>query len=281
MLFPIKLNLACFPRSLNHILPCMEDPRPLLEGSTLSYIDFTRSVSALYIGGTWKTTQSSRHPLSDKIISALSIPSTSILEVGASVGVTSLELIEQLGSRFANYIVSDANCKLFGLKKGKWINFYSTEGECILRSGFGFLFYNQTKGGWFPFKQISEKLIRNAPPFDPCRAVVLELFIPELVRKTKLDCRVSVIEWNIFQPWELQLVDIVRVANLLNRSYFSDYQIKTAIINLHKIIKPGGKLLLVENRKLEQWSLLMNGPSGFEVLDQGNGGSDVQSLACG
>jgi hypothetical protein len=258
----------------------MEDPSPLLEGSALSRPDFVRSVSAVFIGGTWKTTRSARHPLSDAVIAALAQPSTRILDVGASAGVTSLELIERLGTQFLRYYVTDAYCKIWGQKTRQGTDFYYPDGRCILRSRAGLLFYGQTRGGLYPFQQIADWMTRKAPALDPARAVGLSLFLPDLIRKAALDERICIEQWSVFQPWFTTPVDLARAANLLNRTYFSDRQIKEALGNLRLAIKPGGNLLLTENRQVEQWSLLLNGPSGFELVDRGNGGSDIESLAC-
>ena len=62
-------------------------------------------------------------------------------------------------------------------------------------------------------------------------------------------------QYNIFEKREGTNFDIAKVANILNRSYFSDQQISVALRNLYDLLSIEGYLLIIENRPEEQGGL--------------------------
>jgi hypothetical protein len=291
--FPIRLNRSHLPSSL-FFLPVSVDPRPLLMGSSLNRDEFARCVSAIRIGGTWKTTQSIRHLLSDTVLASLTRPETTILDVGASDGTTSLELIDRLGKNFRHYFVTDAYSYIYVLTTGGITWVYDAEGVCLLRVTDQFVIYGDYSGAIFPLRQIARTVMARAPSLHGNKPTRLYLFQPTLVERAITDPRITLSDWNILTPWPFEPVDLIKCANVLNLSYFSADQIKLAKNNLAQAITPPGRLMVVENRsrrdwyskislskpinKQEQWTLFARTPTGFSIERSGEYGCDIADL---
>jgi hypothetical protein len=98
------------------------------------------------------------------------------------------------------------------------------------------------------------KLIRGL--YAPLTAVAARR--PELRRDVGLlnpdtrallaaDARVTVRVHDVFRPWEGEPPDVIKVANLLRRLYFSDEDICAALDVLLASLPEGGHLLIVDN----------------------------------
>jgi hypothetical protein len=74
-------------------------------------------------------------------------------------------------------------------------------------------------------------------------------------------------------------VDIIKVANVLNKTYFADASIKIAASNLCRGLAIGGRLVLTDNRDSERVSILVKQTDGQLAVEQEfNGGCDVTPL---
>jgi len=62
---PVKLNKNNTNKFLNKLLPTIEDPRKILN-KKLDLDNFDKSISAIKIDTTWKSTFRDRHSLTDK-----------------------------------------------------------------------------------------------------------------------------------------------------------------------------------------------------------------------
>jgi hypothetical protein len=282
--FPIKLNKDGLPKWIRPIAPLsMDDPRGVMQPHP-QRDDFARRVSSVKIGTTWRTTRPSRHVSSDQVVLELASAQGRpvILDVGASDGCTSLELIEKLGRSFGRFYVTDASLKVGVIETGGATYFYHPRtGQCIMRVGAGLIVYADTGDSMFPLNLMARSLLSQAPAYDAGSARNVSLVQPELRRLAEDDPRVAICEYDVFQPWTREGVDIVKVANVLNRSYFSDSQIVAAIKNLSQAMKPNGKLLIVDNRKTERVSLLSKQASGLRLEREIHGGANVARLAEG
>ena len=101
MPLPIKLNKSFFKIRFPGIVP---DPR-LITRNNIDELDFEKYINTFKIDQTFKITQKNRQPLTDKSIIDLTInkKKISVLEVGSSCGVNSLDLIKNLSNRLENY----------------------------------------------------------------------------------------------------------------------------------------------------------------------------------
>jgi hypothetical protein len=98
---PIKLNRSFWPKLLCRFLPSAADPRSICR-STISFTEFTQAVSVFKFGTTFKTSQKARFPLTIASLAELKFSSPPvILDVGASDGTTSLDVMQTL--TFSDY----------------------------------------------------------------------------------------------------------------------------------------------------------------------------------
>ena len=108
MRLPIKLNQAGWPSRFARLSFAFHDPRPLAneDYSHLAPLEFSRAISTLQFGVTFKTTRPGRQAHSNQFISQIYRESKPvILDVGASDGSTSLDLIRSLVD-FGHYFVT-------------------------------------------------------------------------------------------------------------------------------------------------------------------------------
>ena len=84
----------------------------------------------------------------------------------------------------------------------------------------------------------------------------------------------------MFRPKNIQ-ADVVIVANILNRSYFTDEALNSLVLYfLRDISRPGGIVALIDNRaeKGENSSILHNDGHAFTLLERVGDGSDVEHI---
>ncbi len=153
MRLPIKLNKAGWPSPFADLFLAFHDPRPLAyKPFAISAAQFSASVSSLQFGVTFKTTHPGRHAQSNRFLRETYRGSRPvILDVGASDGSTSLDLIQELGSNFAYYYVTDLNLSVrCGYDSKGVVYFVDQNGSCILRASERLLVYSNTSRARFP-----------------------------------------------------------------------------------------------------------------------------------
>ena len=77
------------------------------------------------------------------------------------------------------------------------------------------------------------------------------LLNPEVRRRMAQDPRLTTRVHDVFQPWTDEPPNVVKVANLLRRLYFSDAEITRALGQLLAALPEGGHLLVVDNPRIE------------------------------
>jgi hypothetical protein len=281
---PIKFNRVNLPRSLHRLVPNIDDPRKILRGSGLSEEEFSKYVSTICTHNTWRTTEPMRHSSSDDLILKLMSEKSDgvILDVGVSDGSTSLSLIERLGDGFKKYFAADRRLRLYSCEEKGAVYFYDSETKtCFMVITDRFVIYYDRENLLFPLKWLANFLISRAPKYDGGSAVEIDLCQPRLMELAKKDRRIKVLEWNMFDPWPHEKIDLIKIANVLNRSYFTNHEISAAVENLRNALKPGGTLLIVENRAVEQWSHFTREGSSLKLVREEKGGSDIAGLVKG
>jgi hypothetical protein len=278
MKVPVRLNRAGWgplPRRI-----CFPDPALLLRADAIQTAEaFSELVSLVLVHGTYKTTRPGRHPQSDRLLlEALRGARPVVLDVGASDGSTSLDLLAALAGEFRAYYVTDKapGIRAFATPRGTF--FYGAQGECILVATARFVLYPTAAGpGW---RGALRRLHGAIPPFDPAYQEV-PLIQPRLREIAGRDPRVVIRAYDVFEPWDGPPVTAVKAANLLNRSYFSDVLIRQALGNLWRALEPDGLLLVIDNRALEQASLFRRAQQGFVPAGNVRGGTDIRDLVLG
>ncbi|WP_434043189.1 MULTISPECIES: hypothetical protein [Sorangium] len=281
MRIPLRLNRAGWP-SLG--LPrriCFPDPRDLLRPEQIAAPEvFSERVSILLLSGTRKTTRPGRHRQSDALlVKALGQQRPVVLDVGASDGSTALDLLTTLGDAFASYFVTDRalSLRVRTDDRGRAF-FYDADGACVLAATPRLLFYPAAEGlRWLP-RWASPWLQGGIPPYDPAYPEV-SLVQPRLQELARRDARVVLRTHDIFQPWDGPAPTVIKAANLLNRAYFSDDQLRQAMRNFWSALAPDGLLLVIDNRDIEKASLFARTEGGFRHIDSIHGGTEIRPLA--
>lgn len=204
---------------------------------------FREAMSSTYVGDTIKITGSGRHAgADDLLIGALDLRQAAIVDVGASDGSTSVDLVERLGE-FRSFTIADLYLTLRAVDVLGHTAFFDGQGRCTLVAG-------RRLAAWpglsRPVALLYSPLI-SAARRRQARAREVLLLNPSARRLIASDPRVGYAVHDVFTPWTGQRPDVIKVANLLRRLYFSDQDLLRALRALHSSLPEGGHLLLVDN----------------------------------
>lgn len=246
---------------------------------------------------TWKLTASRRFERLDQLVlQALPPPpgsAVSVLDVGASSGVTTLELHRLLagsGYRPAT-IATDRSVSAFVVPIAR---------RCQAIVGQGGEILQYVLGRWLvrPWSSRTDRvlgvaLLRKALFWavgDTVRRTLAEA--PEQCAKVRLvsarfsaEPGLDLVEDDVLvrRPAFEGRFDLVRAANILNRSYFSEDELRGAIANLLAYLRrPDGLLLLVRTHKdgVQHGTLFALRRNGvLRALRRVGGGSEIERLA--
>lgn len=274
MRLPIKLNQAGWPSRFARLSFAFHDPRPLAteDYSHLAPFEFSRAISTLQFGVTFKTTRPGRQVHSNQFISQIYRESKPvILDVGASDGSTSLDLIRSLGCDFGHYFVTDLNLSArYGYDHRGVLYFQNHGGTCVLRASKRFLVYSELGGARFPLNLVAKALLSGVRKIVDWRDILL--IQPEFIDLASHDSRITIMRYDLFAPWTGERPDLIKVANLLNAKYFTDAQMREALRVQCSNLAANGRLLLVsEDDDIEKFSVFRKSPIGM-VLEHTHGG---------
>jgi glycosyltransferase involved in cell wall biosynthesis len=290
MRMPIKLSRGQWPAWCTALLPSRANPGGLVlpdrsdpsAGPAGERTWFARHVSGLMEGGVWRSSAPGRHARTHACIARIpEAERRTILDVGASDGVTSLELIEALDGRFERIWITDRRQGVRYARRGGDLYFYDDDGGCFFISRRLYMTY-RVAGGWFPFSRWAARVIASAPAADCVQVEQLDLVQPELRGLAERDARVVVREYDLRRAWNGEAVDLIKVANLLNRAYFSPETLRDLLANLTGALRPGGRLVVIDNRRgVEQGSILRRTEGGFALEQQIGAGAEITPMALG
>ena len=288
MRLPLKLCADRVPSQLHRLLPCKVSPAELTgshgglaPGSPEFRAWFSARVSSLTLKGTWRSTRPGRHVQTNQLLARrLSGTRPVIIDVGVSDGVTSLEFIEELGANFAKYYVTDRFLTIDYVASESAVLFFDKGGVCVCAAGRWLVFYPQ-QPRHARFLQWRHPRVFGVAGVN--RAVLRELSLlqPQLRELAETDSRIAIAEHDAFVRWPWAAADVVKIANLLNRAYFTDPQILAIVGNAHRALQDGARLVVVENRgvgQVEQTSVFLRRGGGFVLEEQIGTGSEIASL---
>jgi hypothetical protein len=282
MRLPVKPNGAGWPAPFSRLAPSSEDPRLLAYDTLLPPHRFSEAVSALRFGSTFKTTRPRRHLHSNRYVKeTYSGTRPVILDIGASDGSTSVDLIDALGDSFSRYYVTDLHLTVScGFDDRGVTYFKDRDGRCVLSASSRWLAYDDPSGGWLPLRLVAKRMLARSARATDWREV--QLIQPSLIRHTKSDSRIQLVQYDMFTPWVHQSPDLIKVANVLNPEYFSSSQARRALEMQCAHLAPGGRLLVVHgpttNGQSERFSVLRKTASGMTLEHEHDGGVDVAAL---
>jgi hypothetical protein len=220
------------------------DPRVILEDE-VGPVDFRTAMDALRVGGTVKITAENRHPGADALlVENVDLAGATIVDIGASDGSTSIDLIRALPT-FQAYVIADLYLTIDVVTVGRHDLFFDGNGDCVLVCG--------PRGLAWPsgsplVRRLYGRLIASAARTPERRRPVL-LLNPTTRALLAADPRVSYAVHDVFRPWPRPAPDVIKVANLLG-PYFSDEKILEAAQALLESLEEGGHLLIVDNGRI-------------------------------
>lgn len=209
---------------------------------------FRKAMSAIHVGETIKITGSNRHPVADDLlIENVDTAGKTIVDIGASDGTTSVDLIAKLPD-FGSYVIADLFLSVTAIQAAAHLFLYDLDGACILIAGRRLVAWPSLSG---PVRQLYRPLLTLAARRrrEHTEREVL-LLNPATRALMAADPRVSHRVHDVFTVWNGPPPDVIKVANLLRRLYFSDADIARALTALHTSLPEGGHLLVVDNPRI-------------------------------
>lgn len=228
-----------------------------------------------------KQTQGERHKLTQLFLNdwIRKLPqSPVILDIGASDGSTSLRLIDMIHS-FEKYYVTDYNITCSYLRRKGYTYFFEQSGDCFLVASNKFVFYPNKK--WF-FDFLFKKSLLEIKDEEKKKLLLIN---KKLKSRSEEDSRIEIMQYDIFEKWPQEKANIVIVANLLNRYYFNDDEIKNALINCYDAVSENGILVIVRNLPTEAGEIEKSNvyqknisTKSFRKINEINGGIEFDDL---
>lgn len=217
------------------------DPKALLAADPDPEL-FRTIMSQVYIGGTIKITGANRHPEADDLlVQYVDVAGKSIADIGASDGSTSLDLIDKLLG-FASFTIADLHLSIKAVKVGRRWAFFDDAGTCVMISGRRTVAWPD-QSAWVGY--VYSPTIRRGARSSESREVLL--INPAVRRRMADDPRISTAVHDVFTEWPDPKPDVIKVANLLRRLYFSDEQLIGGLRALTASVPEAGHLLIVDN----------------------------------
>jgi len=254
---------------------------------------FSHILHDLRMGGTWKRTNRGRLPITEEMIGAHILPDAdgeiAVLDLGASDGITTLELVATLRKVFGNRTrayMADVNLFLLRYRKGPLFEYRAANGEPIMarigRLGLRLAGGRNGDGASDPIGglYLGCAALRRSMRLDT-RIPLVHPFVRNepAITAMELDCLVR----------EATLVDrflAVRASNVLNLDYFTTSQLHAAVGNIHFYLRDGGCLLVSRNHDVpggetENGSIWRKIGSRFVHLADFGVGSEIKEAVDG
>ncbi|RBY86124.1 hypothetical protein [Blastococcus sp. TF02A-26] len=219
------------------------DPRVLLDEAP-SAEAFRDVMSSIHVGATIKITGIDRHgPADDLLLQHVDLDGARIVDIGASDGSTSVDLVRRLPG-FSSYVMADLYLRLDAVSVGRRVVFTDPDGQCVLVAGPRVVAWpSLSRTVRFAYAGVIARARRGVP-----REVLL--LGPDARELMRTDDRVSARVHDVFQPWSGETPDVIKVANVLRRLYFSDAEISRALRALLASLADGGHLLVLDNPRI-------------------------------
>jgi hypothetical protein len=207
---------------------------------------FRAAMAAFHVGKTIKITGVGRHgDADDLLVTHVSTSGRTVVDIGASDGSTSVELIAKLPD-VGRFVIADLYFHLESYTWGGSTYYYGPDGDLILVAGRRTL-------AWPTLSRLLATWHRRGA--TRARAIGARtdvlLLNPQARRLLADDDRVEMAVHDVFTPWPDPKPDVIKVANVLRRLYFSDDEISAALDALLASLPRGGHLLVVDNPRIE------------------------------
>ncbi len=219
------------------------DPRVLVDDDPDPAL-FRKVMSQVYIGGTIKITGTNRHPeVDDLLIRNVDLSSAVIADIGASDGSTSLDLIAKLDN-FSAFTIADLHMSMTAVPTRRGWAFFDPDGTCVMISGRRWLAWPDQSA---LVRWLYARTIKTAATQRTARGDHVLLLNPDVRKLMAIDSRITSKVHDVFTVWPDPKPDVIKVANLLRRLYFSDEKLADGLRALTASVPEGGHLLIVDN----------------------------------
>jgi hypothetical protein len=251
------------------------DPSIVLHGE-VSDEEYRTAMAAFSMGETIKITRRNRHPEADAfLIEHLDLEHATLLDVGASDGSTSADLIEQLPT-FKAYVIADLHLYAEVATSRRHTAFFADDGDCFMVVGRRMIAWPGTSR---VLGALYALLIRRAERGGRSKVLLVN---PRARAIAERDDRVSFAVHDVFSPWRGPTPDVIKVANLLRRDYFNAERLVMAFQALLQSLREGGHLLVANNPRVAgvRWEGALYRKTGdrFTTVDQTESPLDVDDL---
>ncbi|WP_369963978.1 hypothetical protein [Leifsonia sp. EB34] len=240
---------------------------------------FRQAMAAFDAGRTIKITGTRRHAAADALlIEHVDLTGATIVDLGASDGSTSVNLVRAIPQRFAAFVIADLYLTMSCRTLRRHRLFYDPQGVCVLVVGRRWVSWPSRSR---LVRLLDAPMIRRAEG-RPAREVLL--LNPETRALLASDDRIRCEVHDAFEPWPEPHPDVIKVANLLRRLYFSDDEIVRGLRAIHASLDDGGHLLMVDNPRANvrpRAGLYRRTPSGFAEVAIVEAEPEVHALILG
>jgi hypothetical protein len=243
------------------------DPGVILEDDVTPR-DFRRAMLSIHVGGTYKITHAGRHEFADDLLLRhLDLSSSRIVEMGASDGSTSVDLIRRLGDGFRSFAISDKYIELTSARVGRHIVLFDHDDRCVLVIGRRFVAWPEMSSA---VHALYSRIISVA---RTCQRTTVPLLNPDARAMVRDDPRVTFRAHDVFEPWAGDTPDLVRAANVLRKLYFDDRQLLVALAAIHSSLSPGGHFQVIDHHRVAleippRSGLYRATSEGYEVVEE-------------
>jgi SAM-dependent methyltransferase len=247
--------------------------------------------------GTFKLTRASRFSQIENdlgnIFAKKAGAISSVLDVGASTGITTLEFADFLKSKGSSAKITATDLFIDAHIVCLWKNFqilvdrkgwplqYDVFGIAvrpwIRRLDYATLAFIPRMVAHAMFEKRAATLIAKG------QSTPVKLISKRLISRPEI----TFIENDIFQttPELINQFDLIRAANILNKNYFSNQNLSKAIDNIRSYLRSTGGLLLVTRTNADQKNsgtlFELDAQKTFRVLARIGAGSEIEDLVLG
>jgi len=216
---------------------------------------FRHILANLRMSGTWKRTGKRRLPLTERALLAhltRAENTIKVLDIGASDGTTSLELLWALRQRFGDgsqVYSTDLNLWLNRYRRGPIYEYRASNGEATLvRVGFLGIRVADSRADGGRSSDVLGSLYLRCKKFR--KHMIFDKKIPLVHPLVRREAGISIKELDclVFDASFAEKFTAVRASNVLNLGYFSPDQIDIALTHIYAYLQNNGYLLVSRNR---------------------------------
>lgn len=280
---------------------CLADPDSLLTialcpgagdvGNTSRSDRFSLILHDLRMGGAWKRTNRGRLQQTEEMlcryINAEPRDGVTLLDIGASDGITTVEAVRALRRAFGEKveaIVADRNLWLLRYRRGPVVEYRAADGEPIMaRIGrLGIRLARPRHGSPSDANWLTRLYLRCAGFRS---AMHREAQIPLVHPAARREPGVAVMELDCLTSKEClkDRIAAIRASNVLNLGYFALPQLRLAVGHLHGYLRDGGCLVVSRNHdepngERENGSVWLKDGARFRWVGDFGVGSEIRQI---